>query len=87
MTPQTKLVLGCFLDDDREWYGAQICQQTGLESATVTPILQRLVEAGWLRHTDKEGTKKFHRITKDGRTNAVAGMLRRGWKVPEKWLS
>lgn len=46
MTLPTVLVLHALLGG--ETYGLRICETTGLQSGTVSPILRRLTEAGWL---------------------------------------
>lgn len=46
MTLPTLLVLRVLLDG--ETYALRICQATGLKSGTISPILARLADRGWL---------------------------------------
>lgn len=49
MTLQTQMVLRQALQDpDREWYGLQMCEATGLPAGTVYPIIARLEQCGWV---------------------------------------
>lgn len=49
MSPQTRLVLGSFLQDPAEWrYGYDISRETGLKSGTLYPILMRLSDKSLL---------------------------------------
>jgi DNA-binding PadR family transcriptional regulator len=49
MTLQTQLVLRAMLDKPAsEYYGLQLCEETGLPGGTVYPILARLEQAGWV---------------------------------------
>ncbi|MFD9411578.1 PadR family transcriptional regulator [Streptomyces sp. NPDC059989] len=36
-------------------WGLKICEEAGLGSGTVYPILERLVEAGWVARTEEVG--------------------------------
>jgi DNA-binding PadR family transcriptional regulator len=71
MTLQTQMVLLVLLAaPDRERYGLELSQLTGIASGTIYPILQRLEEAGWLRcrweevNSEKEGrpARRFWRL-------------------------
>lgn len=54
MTLATRRALGVLLDDpDRQWYGLELCEATGLSQSTIYPMLERLAAAGWL-WTEKE---------------------------------
>lgn len=49
MTFQVQLVLRAMLaEPTKEMYGLQICQEAGLPSGTIHPILARLEGLGWL---------------------------------------
>ena len=49
MTLATQLVLRAMLaEPTQETYGLQICQDAGLPSGTIHPILARLQRLGWL---------------------------------------
>jgi PadR family transcriptional regulator PadR len=49
MTIPTQLVLRTLLaEPTQEMYGLQICEQAGLPSGTIHPILARLEGLGWL---------------------------------------
>jgi PadR family transcriptional regulator, regulatory protein PadR len=71
-SPQTLLVLGEFLREEREWkYGYDISRNTGLKSGTLYPILMRLAEHGLLEtswETTSEGRPPRHmyKLTNDG---------------------
>jgi PadR family transcriptional regulator PadR len=83
MTVQTLSVLRLMLDDPtHEYYGWELCQEAGLQSGTVYPILARLEEAGWLTSgkevIDKVAQsqqrprrpRRFYRLTTDGAERA-----------------
>jgi PadR family transcriptional regulator PadR len=79
MTIQVQLVLRTMLaDPTREMYGLQICQDAGLPSGTIHPILARLEGLGWLRsrweETDpqEEGRprRRYYKLTEDGAERA-----------------
>ncbi|MFC0601117.1 PadR family transcriptional regulator [Streptomyces palmae] len=40
--------------DDRAW-GLKICEETELGSGTVYPILERMLDAGWITRTEETG--------------------------------
>ena len=71
-SPQTLLVLGEFLADERPWrYGYDISRATGLKSGTLYPILMRLAEHRLLEtswETTEEGRPPRHmvKLTEDG---------------------
>lgn len=50
MTTATRQVLAVLAQaaSTEEMYGLRICQQTGLGSGTVYPVLDRLERAGWI---------------------------------------
>jgi PadR family transcriptional regulator PadR len=80
MTIPTQLVLRALLaEPTQEMYGLQICEQAGLPSGTIHPILARLErEHGWLtsRWEDvvpqEEGRprRRYYKLTEDGAERA-----------------
>lgn len=82
MTMPTRAVLRLLLDDPgRAWYGLQLCQATGLGSGTVSPMMARLVAAGWVRERwEKPVTefgrprRKYFQLTAAGRRAATAAL-------------
>lgn len=82
MTLPTVLVLHVLLGG--ETYGLRICESTGLQSGSVSPILRRLTEAGWLtsRWEDIDPTERgrprrnYHSLTAEGREVALAAVKR-----------
>ena len=86
MTITVQLVLRAMLaEPTREMYGLQICQQAGLPSGTIHPILARLEALGWLRSywedadPQEEGRprRRYYKLTDDG-----AGALESPWPRP-----
>lgn len=85
LTRTTLDVLGVLLTsskDDPAW-GLKICEETGLGSGTVYPILDRLTENGWI--TAKQETdphpgrpaRRYYELTDAGRTSAREAWERR----------
>ena len=80
MTIPTQLVLRALLaEPTQEMYGLQICEQAGLPSGTIHPILARLEnEHGWLMsrwediRPEDEGRprRRYYRLTEDGAERA-----------------
>ena len=80
MTIPTQLVLRTLLTEPtQELYGLQICEQAGLPSGTIHPILARLErEHGWLKSRwedikpEEEGRprRRYYRLTEDGAERA-----------------
>ena len=76
MTIPTQLVLRALLaEPTQEMYGLQICEQAGLPSGTIHPILARLEEGhGWLTsrwediNPEEEGRprRRYYRLTDRG---------------------
>lgn len=76
MTPQTRRVLTTFLKDpNAELYGRQVCAATSLDPGTVYPILNRMVDAGWMASRWEERpaitgrgrpARHYFRLTSDG---------------------
>ncbi|MGI9097551.1 MAG: PadR family transcriptional regulator [Solirubrobacteraceae bacterium] len=55
MTIQTFAVLRTMLDDpDAEWYGLDLSKRSGLRPGTIYPMLNRLLNAGWLERRWEE---------------------------------
>ena len=80
MTIPTQLVLRALLaEPTQEMYGLQICEQAGLPSGTIHPILARLErEYSWLTsrwediRPEDEGRprRRYYRLTEDGAERA-----------------
>ena len=80
MTIPTQLVLRALLaEPTQEMYGLQICEQAGLPSGTIHPILARPEnEHGWLMsrwediRPEDEGRprRRYYRLTEDGAERA-----------------
>ncbi|HEU5159201.1 MAG TPA: helix-turn-helix transcriptional regulator [Streptosporangiaceae bacterium] len=78
MTLQTQMVLRqALVEPDREWYGLEMVQTTGLPTGTVYPIITRLEQAGWItsrwetpaEHAETEQPRprrRYYQLTKDG---------------------
>ena len=79
MTLATQLVLRTMLaEPTKEMYGLQICQDAGLPSGTIHPILARLERLGWLEShwedvvPQEEGRprRRYYKLTDDGAERA-----------------
>ena len=80
MTIPTQLVLRALLAESaHEMYGLQICEQAGLPSGTIHPILARLErEHGWLTSRWEDITpqdegrprRRYYQLTRDGAERA-----------------
>lgn len=79
MTLATQLVLRAILSDPaRVTYGLQICQDAGLPSGTIHPILARLERLGWLESRWEDADpqaqgrprRRYYRLTEDGAERA-----------------
>jgi PadR family transcriptional regulator, regulatory protein PadR len=79
MTIPTQIVLRTLLaEPTREMYGLQICEQAGLPSGTIHPILARFEGLGWLESRwedaspQEEGRprRRYYRLTDDGTERA-----------------
>lgn len=67
----TRFVLSKLLSTDPEpWTGADLCTALGLSSGTVSEMLARLVEAGWVERLPAVGRAVPHRLTDTGRREA-----------------
>jgi PadR family transcriptional regulator, regulatory protein PadR len=80
MTIPTQLVLRALLaEPTQELYGLQICEQAGLPSGTIHPILARLErEHSWVTsrweditpHDEGRPRRRYYRLTEDGAERA-----------------
>ena len=80
MTLPTQLVLRALLaDPTHEKYGLQICNEVGLPSGTIHPILARFENLGWLEsswedeataHEEGRPARRYYRLTEDGAERA-----------------
>jgi PadR family transcriptional regulator, regulatory protein PadR len=75
MTLQVQLVLRALLEQpDRELYGLQIVDATGLPPGTIYPIMARLESAGWVDsrwesidpHAAKRPRRRYYQLAADG---------------------
>jgi PadR family transcriptional regulator PadR len=78
---QTKRVLQAFLDaPTEETYGFALSQVTGLQAGTLYPVLQRLLNEGWLSERWEEinesvegrRRRRYYRLTGLGESRARA---------------
>lgn len=86
MTLQTQLVLRALLAEPvAERYGLQICQETGLPSGTIYPIVARLEQAGWVESRWEDPgehvaagrpRRRYYRLTGDGAEHARSALAR-----------
>jgi DNA-binding PadR family transcriptional regulator len=83
LSHQTKRVLQAFLDvPAEETYGFALSRATGLKAGTLYPVLQRLLDEGWLRERwedideSAEGRRRrrYYRLTTDGELAARAAV-------------
>jgi DNA-binding PadR family transcriptional regulator len=83
MTLQVQLVLRVLLDQaEREVYGLEIVDATGLPPGTIYPIMARLESAGWVgsrweqadEHADGRPRRRYYTLTGDGLTAARAAL-------------
>ncbi|MER5400898.1 PadR family transcriptional regulator [Streptomyces sp. NPDC002599] len=78
LTKPTMAVLGVLLDakPDAPAWGLNICRDADLGPGTVYPILDRLLERGWLRSWDEikphpgRPARRFYEFTGSGRAQA-----------------
>jgi PadR family transcriptional regulator PadR len=97
MTIPTQLVLRALLaEPTQEMYGLQICEQAGLPSGTIHPILARLErEHGWLQShwedikPEVEGRprRRYYRLTEDGAERARTALAHATTSVSALGLS
>ncbi|BCL14157.1 hypothetical protein GCM10017556_18960 [Micromonospora sagamiensis] len=83
MTLQVQLVLRALLQDpERELYGLEIVDSTGLPPGTIYPILARLEAAGWVesrwevidQQAEGRPRRRYYRLPPDGRTQARSAL-------------
>ena len=81
LTLQVQLVLLALAGEpDRELYGLEIVEMTGLLPGTIYPILARLEHAGWLsshwevidQRAEGRPRRRYYRLTPDGTAAAAA---------------
>jgi PadR family transcriptional regulator PadR len=86
LTTTTVTVLDMLLaaDPDHPPWGYRICEETGLGSGTVYPILERLEKVGWIAgrwetdQPDDRPSRRFYSVTETGsREYAAAIAVRR----------
>ncbi|MBL1082594.1 helix-turn-helix transcriptional regulator [Streptomyces actinomycinicus] len=78
LTAPTLAVIGVLLTStaDEPAWGLKICEETGLGSGTVYPILERLVTAGWVTRYEETGDhpgrprRYYYELTAAGRLAA-----------------
>jgi PadR family transcriptional regulator, regulatory protein PadR len=86
MTLQTQLVLRAMLADPAaERYGLQLCEQTGLPSGTIYPIVARLEQLGWVESSWENPAehvargrprRRYYRLTEEGAEQARDALAR-----------
>ena len=81
LTLQVQLTLRAMLDElDRELYGLELVEATGLPPGTIYPIMARLEIAGWVssrwEETGPEAKgrprRRYYRLSADGLVQAQA---------------
>ncbi|WP_163511247.1 helix-turn-helix domain-containing protein [Fodinicola acaciae] len=92
MTVPTLRVLRTFIaDPDLELFGRQICDQTGLPTGTVHPILFRLEQHGWLHAREEQieprvegrARRRYYQLSARGRARAKESIDRTLARRPE----
>jgi PadR family transcriptional regulator, regulatory protein PadR len=83
LTLQVQLTLRAMLDElDRELYGLELVEATGLPPGTIYPIMARLESAGWVSsHWEETGQepkgrprRRYYRLTADGIAQARSAL-------------
>ncbi|GAA0348190.1 PadR family transcriptional regulator [Streptomyces turgidiscabies] len=82
LTKPTMAVLGVLLNvkPDAPAWGLSICRDADLGPGTVYPILDRLLERGWLRSWNEEEAhpgrpaRRFYEFTNVGRAQALEAL-------------
>jgi PadR family transcriptional regulator, regulatory protein PadR len=75
-------VLLAATDDDPAW-GLKICEEAELGSGTVYPILDRLLEHGWIEAREESGphpgrpARRYYKLTGAGRASALQALEER----------
>jgi DNA-binding PadR family transcriptional regulator len=81
---QTKRVLQAFLDaPSDETYGFALSQAAGLKAGTLYPLLQRLLDEGWLvarwedidERSEGRRRRRYYKLTAQGEMKARAAVL------------
>lgn len=75
-TGEMRELVGTLLENiDREWYGRELMDETGIMSGTIYPMLHRMHQDGWLelRIEEEQGNrpgppKKFYKPSQLGIT-------------------
>lgn len=92
MTLPTQLVLRELLaKPTHEMYGLQLCEQAGLPSGTIHPILARLEGLGWVESywedidTRAEGRprRRYYKLTEDGAERARIALAQATTRVSD----
>nr|WP_091090348.1 helix-turn-helix transcriptional regulator [Micromonospora nigra] len=87
MTLQVQLVLRALLHEpDRELYGLEIVDSTGLPPGTIYPIMSRLESAGWVesrwevidQHAEGRPRRRYYRLASNGVTEARTALAAAG---------
>ena len=97
MTVPVLQVIDIFLGQPErdDWFALEICRQTGLGSGTVTQILFRLQEWGWVTsrweemadaHPQRRPRRRFYRLTGLGAREARQ-VLRERFPGMQRWAS
>jgi PadR family transcriptional regulator, regulatory protein PadR len=86
MTLQVQLVLRVMLADPRsEYYGLQLCGETGLPGGTIYPIVARLEGLGWVASNWEDPSehvaegrprRRYYRLTDEGAEQARYALAR-----------
>jgi DNA-binding PadR family transcriptional regulator len=86
MTLQTQLVLRAMLaEPTSKRYGLQLCEETGLPSGTIYPIVARLEQLGWVMSTWEDPVehitqgrprRRYCQLTDDGAEQARDALAR-----------
>jgi PadR family transcriptional regulator PadR len=91
MTLQTQIILELFLHDpERELYGLQICEEAGLATGTIHPILARLERVGWLKsrweqidpRVEGRRPRRYYEINPNSIAKIQAALARAQQKAP-----
>jgi DNA-binding PadR family transcriptional regulator len=86
MTLQTQLVLRALLAEPASpCYGLQLCEETGLPSGTIYPIVARLEQLAWVVSSWEDPAehvvqgrprRRYYRLTDDGAEQARDALAR-----------
>ena len=86
VTMQTVAVLRVLLSAADEVYGLDVIKASGLPPGTIYPLLQRLLDAGWVTDrwesldpaTEKRPARRYYRLTVSGASKAQAAIAKAG---------